>query len=108
MLREVLGEILEYTYKAFAATDYEAARHIEPVEEVAVVPAPDPERGSVVRAVIVVSEGVSREGLAEELQSFCQEKTAPYKYPRIVDFVESLPRTPTGKVARSELRKPGA
>ena len=78
------------------------------VEEVAVVPAPDPERGSVVRAVIVVSEGVSREGLAEELQSFCQEKTAPYKYPRIVDFVESLPRTPTGKVARSELRKPGA
>ena len=34
MLREVLGEILDYTYKAFAATDYEAARHIEPVEEV--------------------------------------------------------------------------
>ena len=78
------------------------------VEEVAVVPAPDPERGSVVRAVVVVRDDVSREGLAEELQSFCREKTAPYKYPRIVDFVDALPRTATGKVARSKLRNPEA
>ena len=74
------------------------------VDEVAVVPAPDPERGSVVRAVVVVAEGVSREGLVEELQTFCQEKTAPYKYPRIIDFVDAMPRTPTGKIARSRLR----
>lgn len=74
------------------------------VEEVAVVPAPDPERGSVVRAVIVLKEGVSREGLVEELQSFCREKTAPYKYPRVIDFVESLPKTTTGKVSRGDLR----
>jgi acetyl-CoA synthetase len=78
------------------------------VAEVAVVPAPDPERGSVVRAVIVTSEGASREGLVEELQTFCREQTAPYKYPRIIDFVDALPKTATGKVARSKLKKPEA
>jgi acyl-coenzyme A synthetase/AMP-(fatty) acid ligase len=78
------------------------------VAEVAVVPAPDPERGSVVRAVIVTSEGASREGLVEELQAFCREQTAPYKYPRIIDFVDALPKTATGKVARSKLKKPEA
>lgn len=77
------------------------------VEEVAVVPAPDPERGSVVRAVIVVREGVACEGLVEELQAFCREKTAPYKYPRVIDFVDSLPRTTTGKIARGKLKEPG-
>ena len=77
------------------------------VEEVAVVPAPDPERGAVVRAVIVVTEGMARDGLAGELQAHCRERTAPYKYPRIIDFVDSLPRTPTGKIARSELKDSG-
>lgn len=77
------------------------------VEEVAVVPAPDPERGAVVRAVVVLREGFSSEGLTEELQAFCREKTAPYKYPRVIDFVETLPRTTTGKVARGKLRNTG-
>jgi acyl-coenzyme A synthetase/AMP-(fatty) acid ligase len=58
--------------------------------------------------VIVTSEGASREGLVEELQTFCREQTAPYKYPRIIDFVDALPKTATGKVARSKLKKPEA
>lgn len=77
------------------------------VAEVAVVAAPDPERGSVVRAVVVVEPGRPTEGLAGELQAFCQERTATYKYPRIVEFVESLPKTVTGKVSRRALRETG-
>jgi len=75
------------------------------VAEAAAVPAPDPERGSVVRAVIVLEPGHPTEGLVEELQSFCRERTAPYKYPRIIEFVDSLPRTVTGKVSRRALRE---
>jgi len=75
------------------------------VAEVAVVAAPDPERGSVVRAVVVVVPGRPTEGLAEELQEFCRGRTAAYKYPRIVEFVESLPKTVTGKVSRRALRE---
>lgn len=75
------------------------------VAEVAVVAAPDPERGSVVRAVVVVEPGQATEGLAVELQEFCRERTAAYKYPRVVDFVDSLPTTVTGKVSRRALRE---
>lgn len=75
------------------------------VAEVAVVAAPDPERGSVVRAVIVVEPDRATEGLAGELQAFCRERTAPYKYPRVIDFVDALPKTVTGKVSRRALRE---
>ena len=44
-------------------------------------------------------------GLAEELQEHVREETAPYKYPRIVEFAEELPKTPSGKVKRNELRE---
>ena len=75
------------------------------VAEVAVVGAPDPERGSVVRAVVVLRDGFAPSpALARELQDHVKAQTAPYKYPRIVDFVPSLPRTATGKVRRAELR----
>lgn len=77
------------------------------VAEVAVVAAPDPERGSVVRAVVVVVPGQPTEGLAAELQAFCKERTATYKYPRIVEFVDSLPKTVTGKISRRALRESG-
>ena len=75
------------------------------VAEAAVVPAPDPERGSVVRAVLVLEADQPTEGLVEEIQAFCRERTAPYKYPRIVDFVDDLPKTVTGKVSRRALRE---
>ncbi len=80
------------------------------VAECAAVAASDVERGSVVRAVVVLSEGYEpSDALITDLQEHVKEITAPYKYPRIVDFVAALPRTTTGKVRRSALReRPGA
>jgi len=75
------------------------------VAEAAVVAAPDPERGSVVRAVVVLRDGhVATDALARELQEHVKAETAPYKYPRIVDFAEALPRTASGKIRRAALR----
>jgi acyl-coenzyme A synthetase/AMP-(fatty) acid ligase len=74
------------------------------VAEVAAVSAPDPERGSVVRAIVVARDREPSEELARELQEHAKAITAPYKYPRIVEFVDELPRTASGKVKRSELR----
>jgi acetyl-CoA synthetase len=75
------------------------------VAEAAAVAAPDEERGSVVRAIVVLRDGEPSERLAEELQEHVREETAPYKYPRIVEFAEELPKTPSGKVKRNELRE---
>ena len=75
------------------------------VAEAAVVAAPDAERGAVVRAVVVLRGGhePSRD-LARELQDHVKASTAPYKYPRIVDFAGELPKTASGKVRRAALR----
>jgi acyl-coenzyme A synthetase/AMP-(fatty) acid ligase len=76
------------------------------VAEAAVVAAPDPDRGSVVRAVVVLRGGVERsDALARELQEHVKASTAPYKYPRIVDWADELPRTASGKVRRAVLRE---
>jgi acyl-coenzyme A synthetase/AMP-(fatty) acid ligase len=78
------------------------------VAEAAVVAFPDLERGSVVRAVVVLRSGErGSASLARELQEHCKRLTAPYKYPRIVDFADTLPTTPSGKVRRAELRRAG-
>jgi len=71
------------------------------VRECAVVAAPDDERGHVVMAYVVVSETVE----ARVLQDHVKALIAPYKYPRRIEFVEALPRTPTGKVQRNVLRE---
>jgi acetyl-CoA synthetase len=77
------------------------------VAEAAVVSAPDEERGTVVRAVVVLRPGhEAGDALARELQDHVKAQTAPYKYPRIVDFVDDLPRTSSGKVRRAALREP--
>ena len=74
------------------------------VSEAAAVAAADPERGSVVRAVVVLRDGVPGDELARELQDHVKRQTAPYKYPRIVEFADSLPKTASGKIKRAELR----
>ena len=95
------------------------------VAEAAAVAAPDEERGTVVRAVVVlrdgyapgagVDSGPSRTdghpptapaptALARELQEHVKRETAPYKYPRIVEFVDELPKTASGKIKRAQLR----
>ena len=71
------------------------------VTECAVVAAPDEERGHVVKAFVVASAAVS----ARALQDHVKASIAPYKYPRRIEFVEELPRTPTGKVQRNVLRE---
>jgi acyl-coenzyme A synthetase/AMP-(fatty) acid ligase len=75
------------------------------VAEAAAVPAPDDERGSVVRAIVVLASGDPSDQLASELQDHVKSVTAPYKYPRIVEFAEELPKTPSGKIKRAELRR---
>jgi acyl-coenzyme A synthetase/AMP-(fatty) acid ligase len=75
------------------------------VAEAAAVAAPDEERGSVVRAVVVLQPGrAGGDALARELQEHVKRETAPYKYPRIVEFATELPKTASGKIRRAELR----
>jgi acetyl-CoA synthetase len=75
------------------------------VAEAAAVAAPDEVRGQVVRAVVVLRDGVEPgDELAAQLQEHVKEQTAPYKYPRIVEFADSLPKTPSGKIKRALLR----
>ena len=78
----------------------------ESVAEAAVVAAPDDERGSIVRAVVVLRDGYApSEDLARDLQDHVKAITAPYKYPRIVDFAGELPKTASGKIRRAALRE---
>jgi acetyl-CoA synthetase/medium-chain acyl-CoA synthetase len=76
------------------------------VLESAVVASPDADRGEVVKAFVVLREGrAPSEALARELQEHVKRTTAPYKYPRAVEFVASLPKTVSGKIRRVELRE---
>lgn len=75
------------------------------VKECAAVASPDPERGEIVKAFIVLHEGhAATPELAKEIQDFVKRETAPYKYPRRIAFVADLPRTTTGKIQRKVLR----
>jgi len=76
------------------------------VLECAVTGAPDPKRGQVVKATVVLNKGfIPSEELVKELQDYVKRTTAPYKYPRIVDFVDELPKTISGKIKRAQIRK---
>ena len=75
------------------------------VQECAVVGAPDEERGQIVKAFVVLQAGHAASiELIRELQDFVKRKIAPYKYPRAIEFVETLPRTESGKLQRFKLR----
>ena len=76
------------------------------VFEVAVTGVPDPVRGFVVKATIVLAAGYNgSEELVKELQNYVKAHTAPYKYPRIIEFVDALPKTFNGKVRRNAIRE---
>ncbi len=73
--------------------------------ECAVTAAPDPVRGQVVKATIVLAKGfTASEELKKDIQNHVKRVTAPYKYPRIVEFVETLPKTVSGKIMRKTIR----
>ena len=75
------------------------------VLETAITGTPHPERGQVVKATIVLAKGyTASEQLKNELQDHVKKVTAPYKYPRVIDFVTELPKTISGKIRRVELR----
>jgi acyl-coenzyme A synthetase/AMP-(fatty) acid ligase len=75
------------------------------VAESAVVSSPDPTRGEVVKAFIVLAPGFrGTDTLVRELQEYVKGATAPYKYPRKIEFVTELPKTVSGKIKRMDLR----
>ncbi len=76
------------------------------VLECAITACPDEIRGSVVKATIVLTKGyVKSEELKKEIQNHVKNVTAPYKYPRIIEFVDELPKTISGKIIRADIRK---
>lgn len=89
--------------------EVESALHEHPaVLECAITGAPDPLRGQVVKATIVLSKGYEpSDELVKELQNHVKKATAPYKYPRIIEFVSELPKTISGKIIRKDIRNNG-
>lgn len=76
------------------------------VLETAITAVPDELRGQVVKATIVLAKGyTASDELKKELQDHVKHTTAPYKYPRIVEFVDELPKTISGKIRRVQIRE---
>lgn len=90
-----------------AGPEVEAALAGHPaVKECAVIGAPDDVRGQIVKAIVVLNDGfVAGLPLVRDLQDFVKQTIAPYKYPRAIEFIPSLPKTATGKVQRHVLRQ---
>ena len=76
------------------------------VLECAITAVPDPDRGQIVKATVVLAKGFkASDDLKKELQNHVKRVTAPYKYPRIVEFVDELPKTISGKIRRVQIRE---
>ncbi len=76
------------------------------VLECAITPIPDEVRGQIVKATIVLTKGTEgTDALKKEIQEYVKTHTAPYKYPRVVEFVDELPKTISGKIRRVEIRE---
>jgi 2-aminobenzoate-CoA ligase len=92
-------------YRISPAEVEEVIAKFEAVADVGVVGVPDPEKGQITKACIVLKQGYEpSEEMKEKILNFCREHIAIYKLPRIIEFMDSLPRTPTGKLLRRKLR----
>lgn len=76
------------------------------VLECAITAVPDPDRGQIVKATVILAKGYTPgEELVKELQDYVKRTTAPYKYPRVIEFVDELPKTISGKIRRVQIRE---
>ena len=76
------------------------------VLESAVIGKPDPLRGEIVKAIVILADGyVGSDAMTQEIQEFVKGITAPYKYPREIEYRTGLPKTISGKIRRVELRE---
>lgn len=78
------------------------------VVECAITGVPDPIRGMIVKATVVLAaeyKAKADDNLVKELQNHVKHETAPYKYPRVIEFVDELPKTISGKIRRVEIRE---
>lgn len=92
-------------YRISPAEVEEVIAKYEAVADVGVVGIPDPEKGQITKACIVLKPGYEpSEEMKEKILNFCREHIAIYKLPRVIEFMDSLPRTPTGKLLRRKLR----
>jgi long-chain acyl-CoA synthetase len=91
-------------FKVFPREVEEVLYRHEAVKEVAVVGMPDPVRGEAVKAFVVLQEG--KTATAEALRKVCSDAIASYKVPERIEFITALPKNPTGKILKKELRTP--
>ncbi len=96
--------IVSSGYNIAAPEVEEAVLKHPKVRECAVIGVPDEARGSLVKAFVVLEDGLESDGMVKELQDFVKQQIAPYKYPRAVQIVDELPHTSTGKLQRFRLR----
>jgi len=90
-------------FKVFPREVEEVLFRHDAVREAAVVGVPDPVRGEAVKAFVVLQEG--RRVTPEELRKICRDAVAHYKVPETIEFLGALPKNPTGKILKKELRK---
>lgn len=99
--------IISAGYNIAAPEVEEALMQHPAVAECAVIGVPDDDRGQIVKAFVVLHAGHPHDDtMVKSLQDFVKQTVAPYKYPRAIEFRESLPRTQTGKLQRFKLREP--